>query len=110
MRNSKPSIPSATASCHEAVALTEDLLALQAQWEAQLSDLRVDAAARKLPALLLGHPVTRAKEVSILLGISFPAANTALGILVERSMLEAPAEKRNRLFVAREIVERLQQR
>lgn len=71
------------ASCREAVALTQDLLALQAQWEAQLSAL---------------------------LGISFPAANKALGILVERGLLEAPAGKRNRLFVARGIVERLQRR
>lgn len=98
------------ASCHEAVALTQDLLALQTQWEAQLSDLRADAAARKLPALLLGHPVTSATEISALLGISFPAANKALGILVDRGLLEAPVGKRNRLFVARGIVERLQQR
>lgn len=98
------------ASCQEATALTEDLLALQAQWETQLGDLRADAAARKLPALLLGHPVTSAREVSILLGISFPAANKALGILVERGLLEAPEGRRNRLFVARAIVERLERR
>lgn len=99
-----------TSSCQESITIAQDLLAIQSDWEFRLNDLRIDAAARKLPALLLGHPVTTAKEVCKLMNISFPSANTALGVLVERGMLETPAGKRNRLFVARAIVNRLQQR
>ncbi|MDF3029707.1 MAG: filamentation induced by cAMP protein Fic [Moraxellaceae bacterium] len=96
-------------SCQEAIALAQDLLAIRQRWDGALAGLRSDAAARKLPTLLLGHPVTSVKEIGALLDISFPAANAALGALVEKGMLEAPeGRKRNRIFVAREIIERLE--
>lgn len=94
-------------SCAESIALAQDLLALRQQWEAVLADLRVDATARRLPALLLSHPITTVNDVSARLGVSFPAASSALKVLVERGLLRQPEGRRNRLFIAHDLIARL---
>lgn len=95
------------AAADESVALARDLVAIKDRWLSVLGDLRVDATARRLPDLLVERPTTTVREVSELLGVSFPAANSALQILVERQLVQAPAGKRNRIFVAGEILDRL---
>ncbi len=95
-------------ACDNAVAIAQDLNALRERWLVRLSDLRSDAAARKLPTFLLGHPVTSVNQVARSLGISFVAANRAIDQLVARGILTEPARRRNRVFHAREILERLQ--
>ncbi|MBO9663404.1 Fic family protein [Dokdonella sp.] len=95
-------------ACDSAVAIAQDLNALRERWLTQLSTLRSDATARKLPTFLLGHPVTSVNQVAQSFGISFVAANRAIDQLVARGILTEPARRRNRVFHAGEILERLQ--
>lgn len=96
-------------ACDASVAIARDLNALHDRWLAELSDLRAHATARRLPTFLLGHPVVSVNQVAQALDISFPAANNALSVLVERGMLIEPKAKRNRVFHAAEILQRLEQ-
>lgn len=95
-------------ACDNAVAIARDLNALRERWLAELSDLRSDATARKLPTFLLGHPVTSVNQVARSFGISFVAANRAIDQLIARGILTEPARRRNRVFHASEILARLQ--
>ncbi len=95
-------------ACDGAIAIARDLDALRARWLGQLDDLRSDAAARQLPAFLLGHPVVAVKQVAESLGVSFNAANRAIEQLVTRGILTEPAQRRNRVFHASEILRRLE--
>ncbi|REH40385.1 Fic family protein [Paraperlucidibaca baekdonensis] len=90
-----------------AIAIARDLNAIELAWLASLNDLRVDAAARRLPSLLLGYPVVTVRQVARLLTISFPAANKAIEQLVARGILTEPSRRRNRVFYAHAILERL---
>ena len=99
----------AVAACDGAVAIATDLGVLRDRWLSQLSELRSDAAARKLPTFLLGHPVISVSQVAESFGISFVAANRAIDQLVVRGILTEPARRRNRVFHASEILARLQQ-
>lgn len=94
-------------ACDGAIAIARDLDAIRAEWLARLDDLRSDAAARKLPAFLLGHPVVAVKQVATALDISFTAANRAIGQLVDRGVLTEPARRRNRVFHAQDVLQRL---
>lgn len=94
-------------ACEAAIAIARDLNAIHDTWLGELSDLRADAAARRLPTLLLGYPVVTVKQVAGLLNISFPAANKAIEQLVARGMLAEPPQRRNRVFHASAILERL---
>ncbi|WP_374472600.1 Fic family protein [Arenimonas sp.] len=96
-------------ACDGAVAIARDLEAIRAEWTHGLADLRSDAAARRLPAFLLGHPVVAVKQVAEGLGISFKSANKAIEALVSRGMLSEPTRRRNRVFHATEILRRLEQ-
>lgn len=95
-------------ACDSAIAITRDLDTIRAGWLEQLHDLRSDAAARKLPAFLLGHPVVAVRQVAGALGISFNAANRAIEQLVARGILTEPGQRRNRVFHAGAILQRLQ--
>lgn len=95
------------AAADESVVMARDLMALRDRWRVALDDLRADATARRLPDLLLGRPTTTANDVCAQLQVSFPAANTALQQLVDRQILQEPAGKRNRIFVAHELLDRL---
>lgn len=95
-------------ACDGAIAIARDLEAIRAKWTDGLGDLRSDATARQLPAFLLGHPVVAVKQVSEALGISFKSANKAIEELVARGMLSEPTRRRNRVFHATEILQRLE--
>ncbi len=94
-------------ACDESIAIAQDLNAMAERWRVMLSDLRADAAARRLPQWLLGHPVVSVRQVAAALDVSFVAANKAVDQLVARGILSEPARRRNRVFHAREVLERL---
>ncbi|HEY4291862.1 Fic family protein [Luteibacter sp.] len=98
------------AACDTSIAIAEDMNLMAERWQAQLSDLRKDAAARKVPRLLLGHPIIGINELASLLGTSFQTASTAVELLVERGILHSPspATRRGRVFRARELLDRLE--
>lgn len=94
-------------ACRVSIAIAQDLSDIHARWMYALKDLRSDAAARKMPLLLLGHPVITVRQVAGLLAISFPTANKGIELLVSRGILSEPDRRRNRLFHAVEVLERL---
>ena len=71
--------------------------------------MRSDAAARHLLNQLLGQPVITVNQVAQLLGVSFPAANSAVSALQQRDILrELPQHPgRSRVFNAHEVSDRL---
>jgi hypothetical protein len=64
---------------------------LAASWPARLEDLRSDAAARRLVDHVVTHPALDVDSAVDLLGVSRPAARTALEALAERGVLR-PAD------------------
>ena len=95
-------------SCDNAIAIANDLERIREDWSQRLAGLRADATAHRLPAYLLGHPVTTVNQVALAHGISFVAASRAIGQLVERKILSEPTRRRNRVFHAAEILTRLE--
>ncbi len=74
-------------------------------WTRRLNRLRADSAARALVPLLAGHPVLCAPDAADLLGVSRPAARTALRALTDRGVLapveaDSPGVGRNRHWFA----------
>jgi hypothetical protein len=61
--------------------------ALFARWEERVSDLRADATARCVLALLGEYPVVTSDRVAGRLAVSERAARGALGVLADRSIL-----------------------
>lgn len=97
-------------ACRESIQTAQDLTVLLAQWKERIAalKLRADAAAYRLPELLIGTPVVTPTRAAEALGIAFPAANRALAQLQDAGIVELVAErKRNRVFVAKEVVELL---
>jgi Fic family protein len=98
-------------SCDEAVAIARDLLAVAQGWEQQLETrFRADSAARRLPRLLIGHPVLTVKQAAERLDVTVPAANGALNSLLELGIVElVDPRRRGRLFQATAVLKRLDQ-
>lgn len=96
------------ASCEEAASAAQRLLALREGWRARVSGLRSDAAARRLVEILIGYPVLSANQAKDHLGVSFPAANAALAQLVDLGIVTEPTRRRNRVFVARDVIDLLE--
>lgn len=71
-----------------ALAWASEVDALLDGWRARVSDLRADAAARAVIALLPAHPVVSAALVATKLDVSDTAARAALELLAERGVLE----------------------
>ena len=91
-------------SCNEAAEMTRRLLALRDEWRKRVASLRGDATGRKLVEILIGSPIMTANSVKEQLGVSFPAANTAIGQLVDLGILQASERRRNRIFIAGQVV------
>lgn len=96
-------------SAHASIAIAADLNRIHDGWVNALSDLKASAAARRFPQLLLGRPVVTAKQAADLLDVSFVTANNAIKLLVERGIVAEPKGKRNRVFYATQILDRLEQ-
>lgn len=99
-------------SCDDAIAIARDLLAVAQGWERQLeAGFRADSAARRLPRLLIGHPVLTVKQAAETLGVTVQAANGALNSLLERGIVElVDPRKWGRLFQATAVLKRLDQK
>jgi Fic family protein len=93
----------------DTIAIARDLTSIQATWSHQLGSFRADSATRSLPAFLVGHPVVSVKQVAVGLSISVPAANAAIGNLLELGILRMRDENKKwgRVFLAPAILERL---
>lgn len=97
-------------ACDTSLAIARDMNDILADWRTRLADVRADAAAHKVPELLLGHPVTSTNEVASLLKTSFQTASTAIDLLIDRGILQDryPDRKRNRIFHAPDLLDRLE--
>lgn len=96
-------------SCRDAIAVTDDLLAIKAGWKQQLVGLRSDASALASLDFVLSNPVLTVSNLKRHLGVSFPAANSAVEVLQVKGILtESAKEGRARVFVAKEIIARLE--
>ncbi len=71
------------------VILGEQIHGLLADWDERVSDLRSDAAARRLLLVLPEHPVITATVAAKRLGVSERAARTALAALAQRGIVAA---------------------
>lgn len=96
-------------SCNESIQIANALLAMRNAWEQKLSHTRRDSSSRKLANLLIGYPVMTVNRASELLEVSFVAANNAIRDLVSQGILSEPQSARNRIFVARDVIDLLNQ-
>lgn len=99
------------ASCRHTVRLFSALRAIQARWKEVLSSAgkRRDAAIWKVIDVLLGQPVVTVNAIAQRLGVTFPAANTAIDELVRFDILRKvdQAQRRDRVFHAHEVMNAL---
>jgi Fic family protein len=77
-----------TRSADQVVELVASAEALAQGWQAAVSDIRADAAARRLLDVLPRHLVVTAPMVADLLGVSGPAARGAIAALAARGIVE----------------------
>lgn len=97
-------------SANDAMAIARDLTSLVQTWAERTAKFRSDSVARRLPPLLVGHPIVDAKRVAQLLNVSDPAARTGIERLVEAGILSAPSDRKwRRTYHAMEVLDRLDQ-
>ena len=77
------------------INLVHDLDVLTKAWSGDVSDVRSDSAARSLVTVLPEMPVVSAPTVARRLGVSAPAARTAISVLEERGILRPVDLERN---------------
>jgi Fic family protein len=95
-------------SCHDSIAVAQDLVAIRQRWDARLAGYRADSATRRLPAVLLGHPILSVRQAVTVLGVSQPAANAALNNLLAAGIVSLVKQQEwGRVFQATEVLERL---
>ncbi|WP_217351268.1 Fic/DOC family N-terminal domain-containing protein [Azoarcus sp. DN11] len=96
-------------SCRDAMDVTHDLLAMKESWRQRLAGLRSDASALAALDFVLSKPVLTVNNLKDHLGVSFPAANSAVEVLKTKGILaESTKEGRARVFVARDVIARLE--
>ena len=95
-------------SSNESIAIAQDLIAMADRWDTELRRYRSDSATRKLPKLLIGHPVLSVQQAVEALRVSQPAANAALNNLLAAGIVTLVNERRwGRVFQATEVLQRL---
>ena len=77
-----------TAAGEASLAWAQRLDELAKSWERRTSDLRSDAAGRRIVAMLADHPVLSVETVAAALGVSAPAARNGLQSLQALEILE----------------------
>ncbi len=95
------------ASCRHTVHLLSELSKLSDRWDQALTgrQMRKHATVWQLSKLLLGQPVITANAAAHKLKVSFPAANTAIGVLVDLDILREHGKKnRSRAFQSHEVM------
>lgn len=97
-------------SANDAIAIAEDMQQLVTDWSERVSGYRADAVARRLPALLVGHPVVTAAKVASLLGVSNRSALTGIYALEKEGILATGNERKwGRTYYAQAVLDRLNQ-
>jgi hypothetical protein len=86
-------------------ALEDGLGGLLADWRERISDLRSDAADRKLLDALLVQPVLNVPAAMTAAGVSDQTASTALERLEQRGIVTRSSRKRHREWVATEVID-----
>jgi Fic family protein len=95
------------ASCRHTVHLLSELSKLSDRWDQALTgrQMRKHATVWQLSKLLLGQPVITVNAAAHQLKVSFPAANTAIGVLVDLDILrERGKQHRSRAFQSHEVM------
>jgi Fic family protein len=95
-------------AAQESMALALALEKIMGKWTDQVAalGLRSDAVLHRFPGLLVGVPVLSVQLAQKMLGVSFPAASSALAKLEEMGILFRPTwQKRNRMFIAKEVID-----
>jgi Fic family protein len=88
--------------------LVRDIGSIEADWETRMRGLRSDAAARRVTALAIAHPVLNSDVVGRELNVAPPTAFRALDALVERGVLKAAnSQRRNRIWLAEPVLNAL---
>ncbi len=96
------------AAAKESMRTGAELEKVLERWKQTVAKLglRSDSVIYKLPEFLIGTPVVSAHQTKDALKISFPSASAALGRLEEIGILvRAKQQLRNRIFIAREVVD-----
>ena len=92
----------ATDATRRAVSLVD----LQQRIRERLLEARATSTALRLVERLFGQPLTQVGTAATDLGVSFATAQRAIDILTDAGLLEEiTGKRRNRLFVAREVLE-----
>ena len=95
------------ASCRHTVHLLAEIAKLSDRWDQALTgrQIRKHATVWQLSKLLLGQPVITVNAAAHKLKVSFPAANTAIGVLVNLDILrEHGKQNRSRTFQSHEVM------
>lgn len=98
------------ASCRHTVQLFDHLRDINVRWHDVLATnrKRKHATVWRLADLLLGQPVVTVNVVADRLGVTFPAANSAVNELVQLDVLRpGTLRRRNRVFQAHEVMNAL---
>lgn len=98
------------ASCRHTVQLFDRLRDINVRWHDVLATnrKRKHATVWRLADLLLGQPVVTVNVVADRLGVTFPAANSAVNELVQLDVLRpGTLRRRNRVFQAHEVMNAL---
>ncbi|WP_432821971.1 Fic family protein [Trichloromonas sp.] len=101
------------AAAQESIRTAMALEAVMKRWQERIGELglRSHSVLYRFPELMIGTPVLTAHRAKDALGISFPAASAALGKLEKMGVLHRPKDsRRNRVFVAQEVIEVLNRR
>jgi Fic family protein len=98
------------AAARESIDTASDMLHIMDNWRNQINaiGLRSDSLLNRIPEYLLGNPVVTVNKIKQEMKVSFPSANAVVTKLEEMKILTQPErQRRNRIFVATEIIERL---
>jgi Fic family protein len=88
--------------------LMHDIGSIETEWAVRMRGLRSDAAARRVSALAIAHPVLNSDIVARELSVAPPTAFRALDTLVERGVLKtANSQRRNRIWLAEPVLNAL---
>jgi len=88
-----------------AASFEQRTLSIETDWRARLGSVRARSAADLLLRALPGAPVLTVPGVAMLIGRTFPAANNAVGRLVDAGILkQVTLGRRNRAYEAPEII------
>lgn len=88
--------------------LVRDIGSIETEWKDKMLGLRSDAAARRVSALAISHPVLNSDVVGRELSVAPPTAFRALDALVERGVLKAAnSQQRNRIWLAEPVLHAL---